>query len=450
MIEPTQGIEREFPGFNPVLKHITNILKRTMIFFVSSLIFLSIFPGISEANTSHHITVVFRYDDYCSRTDTELEKKIIANFKKHNICCTFGIIPFVKAKNYLEFEPQEVIPLTPEKIAIARDAIKAGAMDAAQHGYTHQTLQTKGWHTEFQTLDYDTQMDKIKRGKVFLEKVLETPITTFIPPYNAYDAITIQVLEKLNFQCLSAGMGGESVSSTSLKILPGTCTLDNLRETIEYARKIVEYDPIICVVFHQYVFTDVETVTEQEDTNYKMSYDNFSKLISWISSQQDVQVKSIDQLVKEKVDLSMERFINNKYYLQLVHLKPTWWPPHYGIYLPAATASYTSFRNIMANLNIPRMRNIMYIITFYSLVLIIVFLITYVLGLIAFAVSDIIDKICKYFSLIMLCILISYLIFSSKIQYKNLEILVGLWGLGLGVWMLFFKRKKFRNSRDKR
>ncbi|MFZ5447430.1 MAG: DUF2334 domain-containing protein [Thermodesulfobacteriota bacterium] len=434
----------------PSLKF-THRYKRYFILTLTATILLTCFSIIAEANKStHHITVVFRYDDYCSRTDTELEKKIIADFKKHQICCTFGVIPFVKAKNYLQFDPQEVIPLTPEKIALARDAIKAGAMDAAQHGYSHQTLQTKGWHTEFQTLDYDTQLEKIRTGKVFLEKVLSTPITTFIPPYNSYDAITLEALENLNFQCLSASMNGEIVPSASLKILPGTCGLEDFKETVEYARKIVEYDPIICVVFHQYVFTDVEMITEYEDINYKIPYEKFSDLLNWVTSQKDIRVRSIDQVVKENVDLSMERFINNKYYLQLVHLKPAWWPPHYGIYLPSAIASHTRIRNFGAIFNIPRMRNVMYIASFYGLILFIAFISTYIIGSMAFAVAGIMDKVCKYFSIVMACILISYLAFSSKIQYKKLEILVGLWGLGLGGWLLFIRRKKFTDSKNKR
>ncbi|MFA4901891.1 MAG: DUF2334 domain-containing protein [Desulfobaccales bacterium] len=437
-------------GINSSLRFWANVYKNIVVLLLPIIVILTLYPETIEAkNLPHYVTVVFRYDDYCSRTDTELEKRIIADFKKHNVCCTFSIIPFVKAKNYLGFEPQDVIPLTPEKIAIARDAIKAGAMDATQHGYSHQTLQTKGWHTEFQTLDYSTQMDKLKKGKAFLEKVLDKPMITFVPPYNAYDAITIEVLEKLNFQCLSAGMEGETVPSTSLKILPATCNLDNLRNTIEYARKIVDYDPIICVVFHQYVFSDVETVTEQEDINYKMSYDKFSELLSWVASQKDIRIMSIDQVLKTKVNLSMDRFINNKYYLQLVHLKPVWWPPHYGIYLPVDTASNIRFRNFKALFNITRMRNMLYIASFYLMILIIVFSVTYIVGTIGFAVSKVMDKICKYYSLIMLGILLSYLAF-GRIQYKHLEVIVGLWGLGLGGWMVFLKRKKLLDSKENR
>lgn len=451
MIHSAQTPDQCQAIISPSGKSEHNIGKHFVIFCLSILILLALCPQIGAAkNPAHYVTLVFRYDDYSSRSDTAIEKRIIADFKKYNISCTFSIIPFIKAKNYLEFEPQEIIPLSPEKITIAQEAIRAGAMDAAQHGYSHQTLQTKGWHTEFMSLDYETQMDKIKRGKAFLEKALDVPITTFVPPYNSYDAITMEVLEKLNFQCLSAGMDGVTVPSTSLKILPGTCNLGNLKTVIEYARKIVDYDPIICVVFHEYAFTDVETVTEEEDISYKMSYASFSKLLSWITAQKDVRVMSIDQVLKANVNLSMERFINNKYYLQLVHLKPAWWPPHYGMYLPTDTASYLRFRNLSAFLNIPRARNVLYIASFYGLILLIVSLITYTIGALGFAVARVLDKICQYFSLIMLCILLSYLAFSNQIQYRKLEIIVGLWGISLGGWLLFSRHKKSQASKRKR
>ena len=185
------------------------------------------------------ITIVFRYDDYSSRSATALERHIIAAFQKHGVCCTFGIIPFVKAVNYLDVQPQAGIPLTAAKAAMARNAIQAGAMDAAQHGYSHQTLQSQpgGWHTSFVGLDYDSQLYKIRTGKVFLDEMLHTKLTTFIPPFNSYDPNTLKALEKLDFQCLSANLSGEATTTTTLKILPATCTLAQIREVIHYARE---------------------------------------------------------------------------------------------------------------------------------------------------------------------------------------------------------------------
>jgi hypothetical protein len=76
-----------------------------MWLFFPMIILLTFFSAAAAADkVSHYVTVIFRYDDYSSRSDIGLEKKIIADFKKHHVCCTFGIIPFVKAKNYLVFE----------------------------------------------------------------------------------------------------------------------------------------------------------------------------------------------------------------------------------------------------------------------------------------------------------------------------------------------------------
>jgi hypothetical protein len=94
-----------------------------------------------------------------------------------------------------------------------------------------------------------------------------------------------------------------------------------------------------------------------------------------------------------------------------------------------------------------RMRNILYIATFYCLILILVFVGTYMLGSLLLAILNRIDNLFNYLILIMPCILISYLAFSSKIQYKKLVIIVGLWGLALGGWMLFLKRSKLKKSK---
>ena len=39
------------------------------------------------------VTVVFRYDDYSSRSNTDLEEKILQAFSRHKACCTVSMIP---------------------------------------------------------------------------------------------------------------------------------------------------------------------------------------------------------------------------------------------------------------------------------------------------------------------------------------------------------------------
>jgi len=321
--------------------------------------------------------------------------------------------------------------------------MKVGAMDAAQHGYSHQTLQSKpgGWHTSYAGLDYDSQLYKIRSGKVFLDKILDTKIATFIPPFNSYDTNTLRALEKLDFQCISANLSGETAATTPLKILPATCSLAQLKEAIHYARKIIDSHPMICVMFHQYDFVETENNIEAEKIVHKMSLKEFDDLVAWITSQNDLQVRSISQLLQENIDLSMERFINNKYYLELVHLKPTWWPPHYGIYLPTAIAYNIRPRNLSPGIRAMAIKNFLYIISFYLLLLAVVFIATYLLSLIGFTLSGILDKACKFLSLIIVCALILYMIFAESIEYKKMASLVGALGVSLGIWSAWCKRK---------
>jgi len=411
--------------------------------FTFALVILSALPS-GAVSSPPQITIVFRYDDYSSRSAPHLERHLIATFQKHRVCGTFGIIPFVKAVNYLEVKPQEGIPLTPAKAEMARDAIKAGAMDPAQHGYSHQTLQSKpgGWHTSYMGLDYDSQLYKIRTGKAFLDEILHTKIATFIPPFNSYDANTIRALEKLDFQCLSADLYGETAPRATLQILPATCTLAQLRRVVHQARNVIAYHPIICVMFHQYDFIDIENTVEAEKNIHKISLKEFDALLSWITLQNDIRVKSISQLLRENIDLSMERFFNNKYYLGLVHVKPSWWPPHYGFYLPAAMAYNIGPQNIFTNVTVLGLKNLLYVGSFYLLLLITGFIAAYLSSLMVFALSGKLDKICRFLSLIIGCALIFYLIFAESVEYKKIRLLVGALGISLGVWWACGKRKK--------
>jgi hypothetical protein len=316
-------------------------------------------------------------------------------------------------------------------------------MDPAQHGYSHQTLQSQpgGWHTSYAGLDYDSQLYKIRTGKVFLDGILHTKINTFIPPFNSYDTNTLRVLEKLDFQCISANLSGETATTTTLKILPATCTLAQIRQVIHYAREVIDYHPMICVLLHQNEFVGVENTNAQGKIAPKISLQEFGELLSWITSQNDLRIRSISQLLGENVDLSMERFRNNQYYLELFHLKPTWWPPHYGIYLPNSVANDLRFSHIFTNISALRIKNILYIGSFYLLLLFIVFLATYLLSLIGFRLSGKRDKICKFLSIIIVCALIVYLFFAQRIEYHKIRLLVGALGISLGVWVACNRKK---------
>ena len=241
------------------------------------------------------ITVAFRYDDYSRFSNTDLEIKLIKAFQKYNIPCTFGVIPYV-SDNCEVPDPgtQKVYRLSLWKASILNDAIKAGILEVALHGYSHRTIRIKAAdadYTEFSGLDYNSQIKKIAKGKSLLEKMLGIRITTFIPPWNTYDTNTIRVLEELGFRTISADNAGVIKESSQLEFLPFTCDVLNLKGAVESARKISDAQPIIVVLFHPSDFL------EMGRKEGKLSYQGFVELLTWVTSQKDIHVHTICESV---------------------------------------------------------------------------------------------------------------------------------------------------------
>ncbi|MFA5393859.1 MAG: DUF2334 domain-containing protein [Candidatus Ratteibacteria bacterium] len=251
--------------------------------------------GIERNHERNRITVVFRYDDYSSLSPTNIELKLIETFKKYDIPCTFGVIPCVCVRDFQDVRPQNIAPLTPTKINILKDAIKAGVLEVALHGFSHQTIHEKRYgYTEFSGLDYNSQVTKITKGKNYLEKMLNVPITTFIPPWNSYDPNTIRVLEKLGFKTISADKRGAVKKFSPLEFRPERCGPNKLRDKIKSARCTWGTHPVIIVLFHAFEFLEVDK------KRGNITYQDFDKLLSWIASQKDIRVQTIGQLTNTR------------------------------------------------------------------------------------------------------------------------------------------------------
>jgi len=262
------------------------------------------------------ITVAFRCDDYSRISNTDLEVKLIKAFQGYNIPCTFGVIPYVSDNCEVpDPDPQKVYRLPLCKASILNDAIKAGILEVALHGYSHRTIRIKAEdadYTEFSGLDYNSQIKKIAKGRSLLEKMLGVRITTFIPPWNAYDTNTIRVLEELGFRIISADNTGVITESSQLKFLPFTCDVLNLKGAVESARKISDVQPVIVVFFHAYDFLEIGM------EKVELTYQDFVQLLTWVRSQKDVHVRTIDEATQVIRDLDSHRFISNFQFYSLL------------------------------------------------------------------------------------------------------------------------------------
>ena len=248
------------------------------------------------------IIVVFRNDDCSSVSSTDWEAKLINAFQKRNLSCIFGIIPYISKR-----DAHDVFPLSSAKAKILKDGIKAGILEVALHGYSHQVgyKSLKGY-SEFLNLDYETQLKKIKEGKTFLEEILDIQVATFIPPWNSYDLTTIQVLENSGFKCISADRYGYIKKSSSLKFLPGTCGFSELREVVKTARKVINFEPIVIVaVIHDYSFLEYSR-------RGRFKFQDLVEILDWVTSQNDIQVCSFDQVLRSIKHLDEAPYLNQK------------------------------------------------------------------------------------------------------------------------------------------
>ena len=71
-------------------------------------------------------------------------------------------------------------------------------------------------------------------------------------------------------------------------------------------------------------------------------------------------------------------------------------------------------------------------------------IITYLLTLVAFSLSMIIDKIFKDLSLIIVCSLLFSMIFAPNLEYKKIEILMGALGISLGAMAGLLETEEIR------
>lgn len=393
---------------------------------IAFLCFSLLTPTASDANQKNQIIVVLRYDDYSSRSSTEIEVKIIDTLKKYKIPCTFAVIPYITAGDVHHTSPDRVIPLTPRKAAILKNAIKTGPLDVALHGYSHQTIRENGDYTEFSGSDYHSQCQRIAMGKGFLEQILDTRVLTFVPPWNSYDSETIRCLEKMRFRCISASMDGYATKESSqLKFLPATCELLDLRDAVESARYISEAQSVIVVLFHEY---DFRAISQKQG---KFTYEEFVNLVEWLTSQEDVQVMSIKEAINVVADLSSSQLILNRILSRLT---------------PPPLAKLINCCHALVNLPLgTKIKYSLIILIFYLAIVIISTVIVMFLGFIVFPRSQPVTYICKYIALALPALCLIYIFFNIlyiDLRFPGAIVTAGLMGASIGVWSSCLRLRK--------
>lgn len=262
-----------------------------------------------------HVHVVFRFDDYSAQSSPDRVLRIIDAFRKHEATVTFGVIPFRFVNNDHGPTQKDIIPIPSKQEDILRTAFKDGIVDVALHGYFHRSIKGNE-KNEFDGLDYDTQVERLKRGKQYLEEIIDAPITTFVPPWNRYDLNTIRALEEVGFTTLSAAKHGTAKKNTKLLFLPATCHLNKIRDAVVAARNSFSNQPVIVILFHDYDF-------KERGKKGSLTFQELDDILNWLKSQDNVNILSISNASKTINDLSVNRFMLTKEYYSIARLLPT-------------------------------------------------------------------------------------------------------------------------------
>ena len=385
-------------------------------------------PDVSKGPTSEVVTVILRYDDYSSRSATDVEVALIRILEERHIQCTFGVIPYVVAGDFHDPAPQKRIPLSSQKAELLRNAVAKGAVDVALHGYTHQTAvrSVHGDYSEFSGISYDEQVRKLSEGKQLLEGLLNVRISTFIPPWNSYDANTLRAMECLHMGCLSASLRSVPKALLNLKYLPQTASLPDLRKAVELAKTERDSEPIICLVFHAYDFREVSK--ERSCTDIQ----GFVASLDWLLSQEGILVTSVAQAEMLLQDAGPERLAANFDYHH--HQSPLWrLTPLFLVNEPKSMASSAAPYISRTALHFANMRLATRAAGFYIVALGLAFCLSVIGGCLLRRIPERLRRLLLYVPAVCCVLLLAYSLRDGILNYRRATVFTMLAGTFIGL-----------------
>ena len=270
--------------------------------------------------------MVFRYDDYSNRSSTKTEKALLAAFREAKFPLTIGVIPFICVVNPESTAKQKTVPLSASKISFLKEAIKDGLAEIALHGFSHQTIDdsTPSKYSEFKGQAFKWQQTRIVAAKEYLEKVLEMPVVTFIPPWNSYDSSTLKAVRQAGFLNFSSSIFGVYKVGAGLQFLPSTCSLRSLFKTVKLARRLPDKNPLIVVLFHQ------GDVSYRQRDDLPSGYEVLLETLQWLKLQKDVRVCSLVEAGRILPEMGPDHFGRNlKFVKQNLDLKRIYFSSDY-------------------------------------------------------------------------------------------------------------------------
>ena len=196
------------------------------------------------------------------------------------------------------------------------------SIEISQHGHSHQNRATKNQSfttfspSEFKGCPVEQQVDLIKTGKFLLDSIFIPQDRGFVPPWNSFDYNTLLATEQLRFRYISAGWEvPEKHNARSVKIIPRTTQVSELRQKIEQYKLYSPLNPLLVAVLHHYDFI------ESGSDAARFSLHEFEETIKKATSSEYVNMISLNHIAKTLTKKNLNFGINAN---QLITKKIHW------------------------------------------------------------------------------------------------------------------------------
>ena len=259
----------------------------------------------------HAIHVIFRLDDPRPVCDP-VSMRVLQLFNTKQVPLTIAMVPCDSCENII------TSPITTNSQYIA--AIQQDNIELALHGLTHQHINGAG---EFGRLDSTETLRRITKGKQALQAIFDKEISTFIPPFNAWNEHTLTAMHLNGMNTISADMF-TPIYADSVHYFPETlghmmAQKGMWRAAEEAIMGCKEKDAICVVMFHAY------------DLPNEQSWQQLESLLDTCLVREDVQCYTYQSLLASGVESSVTRYRANqlrsglqKYCLHEGVLHTTW------------------------------------------------------------------------------------------------------------------------------
>lgn len=258
----------------------------------------------------HAVKVVFRFDDPRLCADS-ISMRVVKLFNEKKVPLTIAMVP-------CDSSECAISPTSKDSLYIKE--LNSTNIEIALHGLTHQDISN---HGEFGGLDSLESLRRIEKGKFTLQTYLQKEITTFIPPFNAYNRHTEYAMLQNGLSILSGDMYSNA-HNNEIQYFPETLGHLMARNGIWSAAESVivnckEQDAVCVVMFHAYDLPD------------EHSWDILQDLLTKCDTSNNVELYTFQTLNNSGVTSTKYRYQSNqlssglqKYFLYKGVLHPTW------------------------------------------------------------------------------------------------------------------------------